>query len=161
MQIPIFISHHLNNNLNKILNWHANCINTDIKGLIFRINIMMTTLIFCICAIVLCCYTIHILLQDRRYTENEIYKAMQEIDQIALRSTLKTPKSENNTKKTLHLTPMEMVHEADTLGKSLGLVTEVLLTKDNNIKIKPSIINTYPIAPQPKLSTGYGFDVRI
>ena len=118
---------------------------------------MVMTLIFCICAIALCCYTIHILLQDRRYTENEIYKAMQEIDQMALRGSLKLPKLD---KKIVQLTPMDIIHDADTLGKSLGLVTDTISTRDNNIT-KHTIFNTYPIAPQHKLTTGYGFDIRL
>ena len=105
---------------------------------------MIATVIFCLCVSGLCCYTVHMLLEDRKETQSAIYKAMAEIDEVVLNKPLKIPQK----KLPLHL---------ELKLKSLRPVT---IINAINIKQEKLAHNTYPIIPSDKLAVGYGFDMR-
>ena len=121
---------------------------------------MIATLIFCMCATALCCYTVHMLLQERSKTESEIYKTMMEIDQIAMRGPIRVSKEE--IAKANKFEQVEIIHESSLSNKSLKVTHDTLIAESDVIhKTTKPVINTYPIRPINNLGVGYGFDVRI
>jgi hypothetical protein len=113
---------------------------------------MIATLIFCICTTALCAYTVYVLIQERQETENEIYKAMQEIDTMALKKPLKifSPSATYNNN-----------FNSSTLENKLSSKEKTTKEKKQIYKPKNIILNTYPISPTNELGIGYGFDARV
>ncbi len=104
---------------------------------------MIATMIFCLCITGLCCYTVHMLLDERTKMQSTLYKTMLEIDQIALCKPLIIKKAPS-------------VHTQSQQYKNQTIDMNVT---DNHTK--KSVMNTYPISPADKLGIGYGFDMRV
>lgn len=127
---------------------------------------MVVTLIFCLCATGLCTYTVHMLLQERANTEREIYKALTEFDQVALRSPIKIKEIMTKIPVVIDEKPHNIETEkATAIQKAVNFIKNYNNGDQINVnikeKIKRPVFNTYPIAPVKKSGVGYGFDVRI
>lgn len=104
---------------------------------------MIATMIFCLCITGLCCYTVHMLLDERTKMQTALYKTMSEIDQIALCKPL-------TIKRTHAVHAQSKQHKNQTIDMNIT---------DNHTQ--KSVVNTYPISPSDKLGIGYGFDMRV
>ena len=111
---------------------------------------MIATVVFCIAVTVLCCYTVHMLLEERRQTQTEIFKAMAEIDQIALNRPLPI-----HTHKSKH---------ARTTTKAKNgnhtIIDAEYVDVTHTSTINKLVDNFYPILPLSKVSIGNSFDIR-
>jgi hypothetical protein len=109
---------------------------------------MITTLVFCVCVTVLCCYAVHTVLADnaREQENTEVSRIMAEIDALSLKKSLQVTQHRK-----LPIQIVEVLH--DTRRKSY------LNVKPKRTQKK--VLNIYPIIPSEKLSIGYGFDIRV
>jgi hypothetical protein len=101
------------------------------------------------------------LLQERSKTESEIYKAMMEIDQIAMRGPMKVSREE--IAKANKFEQVEIINESSLSNKSLKVTHDTLIAEADTIYKTPTkpVLNTYPIKPMNNLGVGYGFDVHV
>jgi mannose-1-phosphate guanylyltransferase len=100
-------------------------------------------MIFCLCITGLCCYTVHMLLDERTKMQSALYKTILEVDQIALCKPL-------TIKRTPSVQTQSQQYKDQTIDMTLM-----------DSKAQKSIVNTYPISPYDKLGIGYGFDMRV
>jgi hypothetical protein len=105
-------------------------------------------MIFCVCVTILCCYTVHVVLQDKFKNNNSVYNAMIQADKKALNKPLK----------------IKIKHEY-TLKQETFKNTDRTQFLDRLLNITPhknnSLDNQYPIKPKNLVSTGYGLDLRV
>ncbi len=100
-------------------------------------------MLFCLCITGLCCYTVHMLLDERTKMQSTLYKTMLEIDQIALCKPLIIKK-----------TPLIQTESKQCKNQTIDMNV-------NENHARTSVVNTYPISPADKLGIGYGFDMRV
>ena len=107
---------------------------------------MIITMVFCICVMALCCYSVHMLLQDRMKLQNEIYKELVSVDKAALATQLKI------TMKYEHIINAQKPSDYEIADADIINITPMK-------KRNPD--NAYPIRPSNRLGMGYGFDLRV
>jgi hypothetical protein len=108
---------------------------------------MLLIMLFCICVTLLCCYTVHVMLQDYSKVNSLAYNQIVEKDKTALTKPLKIiVKHEHSFSQYEFKNPKK----SETFEQFLNVTP-----------IKKSLANNYyPIKPKNLMSTGYGFDVR-